>query len=388
MNSDIDALSINISQAFKRKYPEIDQNHYSQNNIKDYIHKTNINFRTKDGIQKIISSLTQTMNQLKLKMNKEHQSKGQPQNQNHIIIQNQYQIPQQNLVVQNKIQENVNNYSRKEFLNKNPLIVDPSTLPIQPYLNHIESKNNMVQNNYQSFPSPPNQKDMTLSTLSSLPSEINQTDRFILMDKQKNLLKEDTSEWTYYLVIDSKDRDMKSYKSPNEYTIRFSPPSFNNNDPITGKNDARSGFVDRIMHNVKSIELIKCGFLDTSDLTDSSDSSNNNPPYVILEVEEFGTNHNGTNQYLNKSLAIMDTFTKQDNYKYFDVMYDDKPMINKFNPRVTIDKMTIRFRLPDGTLYNFGGANDENRATVNYLVFKITVMQRFLETQYLNKTDG
>jgi hypothetical protein len=381
MNPDIDALSINISQAFKRKYPEIDQNHYSQNNIKDYIYKTNLNFRTKDGIQKIISSLTQTMNQLKLKMNKEHQSKGQTQNQNHIIIQNQYQTPQQNLVVQNKIQDNSPNYSRKEFLNKNPLIVDPNTLPSQPYLNHIESKNNVVQNNYQSFPSPPNQKDMTLSTLSSLPSEINQTDRFILMDKQKNLLKEDTSEWTYYLVIDSKDRDLNIYKSPNEYTIRFSPPSFNNND-------ARTGFVDRIMHNVKSIELIKCGFLDTSDLTDSSDSGNNNPPYVILEVEEFGTNHNGTNQYLNKSLAIMDTFTKQDNYKYFNVIYDDKPMINKFNPRVTIDKMTIRFRLPDGTLYNFGGVNNTNTATVNYLVFKITVMQRFLETQYLNQTDG
>jgi hypothetical protein len=63
-------------------------------------------------------------------------------------------------------------------------------------------------------------------------------------------------------------------------------------------------------------------------------------------------------------------------------------MINRFNPRVTIDKMTIRFRLPDGTLYNFGGVNNTNTATVNYLVFKITVMQRFLETQYLNQTDG
>ncbi len=379
MNFDIDALSLNISQAFKRKYPEIDQNHYSQNNIKDYIHRSNINFKTKDGIQKIIASLTQTMNHLKTKMNKETQSKGHIQN--HITIPNQYQIPQQNLVVQNKIHDNSPNYSRKEFLNKNPLIIDSNSLPSQPYLNHIESKNNVVNNNYQSFPSPPNQKDMTLSTLSSLPSEINQTDRFILMDKQKNLLKEDTSEWTYYLVIDSKDRDLNIYKSPNEYTIRFSPPSFNSND-------ARTGFVDRILHNVKSIELIKCGFLDTSDLTDSSDSGGNNPPYVMLEVEEFGTNHNGTNQYLNKSLAIMDTFTKQDNYKYFHVMYDDKPMINKFNPRVTIDKMTIRFRLPDGKLYNFGGVNNTNTATVNYLVFKITVMQRFLETQYLNQTDG
>lgn len=380
MNFDIDTLSLNISQAFKRKYPEIDQNHYSQYNIKDYIQKNHININTKDGIQYVISNLTKTLNQLKSKINKETQSRGQ--NRNLPPTQNQFQTPQQNLVVQNKIQDNQpNNYSRKEFLNKNPLTIDSNTLPTQPYLNHIESKNNVISNAYQSFPSPPNQKDMTLSTLSSLPSEINQTDRFILMDKQKNLLKEDTSEWTYYLVIDSKDRDLNIYKSPNEYTIRFSPPSFNNND-------ARTGFVDRILHNVKAIELIKCGFLDTSDLNDSSDSGGNHPPYVMLEVEEFGTNHNGTNQYLNKSLAIMDTFIKQDNYKYFRVMYDDKPMINRFNPRVTIDKMTIRFRLPDGTLYNFGGVNNTNTATVNYLVFKITVMQRFLETQYLNQTDG
>jgi hypothetical protein len=174
---------------------------------------------------------------------------------------------------------------------------------------------------------------------------------------------------------------MNIYKSPNEYTIRFSPPNFNSNDN-------RTGFVDRILHNVKSIELIKCGFLDTSDLTDSSDSGNNDPAYIILEVEEFGTNHNGTNQYLNKSLAILDTFEKQNKYKYYKVMYDDKPMINKFNPRVTINKMTIRFRMPDGKLYNFGGVNNTNTETVNYVVFKVTVLQRFLETKYLNQTDG
>jgi hypothetical protein len=69
-------------------------------------------------------------------------------------------------------------------------------------------------------------------------------------------------------------------------------------------------------------------------------------------------------------------------------MYDDKPMINKFNPRVTINKMTIRFRMPDGTLYNFGGENNTNPETVNYVVFKVTVLQRFLETKYLNQTDG
>jgi hypothetical protein len=418
--SNIDSLSINISQALKRKYPEINYQHYAPQFIKDFIQQSNINFKTKEGIEKIVSSLTHNMNYLKEKMNKERQTKGIVDfdfNSNHVQHQKIQPIPQQQLVVRNQIQTPIydNSQSKKEFLNPNPLIIDSSMIsslnqnqnqnqtqtqthpqysnqnqqivPIlsqdyqKIYLNQIQSKNAERSNNYQSFPANPSNKDVGLSALSNLPQEINQTDRFILMDKQKDLLKEDTSEWTYYLVIDSKDRDINIYKSPNEYTIRFSPPSFNSKD-------ARTGFVDRIMHNVKSIELIKCGFLDTSELDDSSDSGNNNPAYIMLEVEEFGTNHNGTNQYLNKSLAILDTFEKQDNYKYYKVMYDDKPMINKFNPRVTIDKMTIRFRLPDGSLYNFGSTNNTNTSTVNYVVFKITVVQRFLETQYLNQTDG
>jgi hypothetical protein len=281
---------------------------------------------------------------------------------------------------------------KTEFLNKNPLIIDSgmvsntinqnSNQPNQNvYLNHIET-NNMEYNPYKGLPGNPNQPENNLlSSLSNLPAEINNSDRFILTDKQKNLVKEETGEWIYYLVIDSKDRDMNSYKSPNEYTIRFSPPSFSNND-------VRHGYVDRILHNVKSIELIRCAFLDTSTSPDSSDFNNIDPVYVMLEVEEFGTNHNGTNQSLNKSLAILDHFTKQGKYKYYNVDYNNHTMINRFNPRVTIDKMTIRFRLPDGSLYNFGNSNNTNLATVNYLLFKVNVVQRVLETNYLNQTDG
>jgi hypothetical protein len=389
-NNNIDSLSINISQAFKRKYPEIDYHHYAPQFIKDYIQKSNINFKQQSGIQQIITGLTHNMNLLRSKMikDKEKNNKIGIDDSSIDFRKVKNQGPLQNLVTSVRIPEQIHDNSKKEFINinSNPLIIDSGMVQDNGtiYLNHIQSKNSERTNNYQSFPSninnKPNENNL-LSVLSNIPDEINQTDRFILMDKQKELLKEDTSEWTYYLVIDSKDRDMNIYKSPNEYTIRFSPPNFNSNDN-------RTGFVDRILHNVKSIELIKCGFLDTSDLTDSSDSGNNDPAYIILEVEEFGTNHNGTNQYLNKSLAILDTFEKQNKYKYYKVMYDDKPMINKFNPRVTINKMTIRFRMPDGKLYNFGGVNNTNTETVNYVVFKVTVLQRFLETKYLNQTDG
>ena len=411
--NNLDTISQNLSKAFKGKFPEIDSSHYSPHFIKDYIIKSNINTNTKDGLQKVITGLTNNFTYLKVKMNKERQASGlvdfdlyshnlpnnltnfnkNPNNNNN--NNNNKSIPQQNLVVKNKIENLEFNNSRREFLNAKPLIIDAGMIPNinngintglnmninKPFLNNIETKNTETSN-YQSFPANPSQKDISLSTLSNLPAEIvpNQTDRFILTDQQKNLLKEEKDEWAYYLVIDSKDRDINIYKSPNEYTIRFSPPSFSNSG------DARTGFVDKILHNVKSIELIKCGFLDTSSLDDSSDSGGNGPPYVILEVEEFATQHNGTNQYLNKSLAILDTYEKRDNFKYYEVIYNDKSMINRFNPRITIDKMSIKFRLPNGNLYNFGGVNNTNQTTVNYMVFKVIVLQRTLETQYLNQT--
>ena len=421
IGNNLDTISNNLSKAFQGKFPEINSSHYSPHFIKDYIIKSNINTSSKDGLQKIITGLTNNFNYLKVKMNKERQTNGLvdfdlyshnvpnnlpnnfPNNFNNSNNSNQKPIPQQNLVVKNKLEESTVNNSRREFLNPKPLIIDSGMVPNintgintnglnmgignnlngnKPFLNNIETKNTETSN-YQSFPANPSQKDISLSALSNLPAEIvpNQTDRFILTNQQKNLLKEEKDEWAYYLVIDSKDRDINIYKSPNEYTIRFSPPSFSNNN-----GDARTGFVDKILHNVKSIELIKCGFLDTSSLEDSSDSSNNAPPYVILEVEEFATQHNGTNQYLNKSLAILDTYEKRDNFKYYEVIYNDKSMINRFNPRVTIDKMSIKFRLPNGNLYNFGGVNNTSQTTVNYMVFKVVVLQRTLETQYLNQS--
>jgi hypothetical protein len=414
--SDIDTLSLNISKSLKNKFPDIDSNHYSPNVIKNFIFKSKVNHKNKDGIQKVITSLTNTLTEFRIKTNKERQTYGIVDFANTPNTPKNTPIPQQKLVQinqMNQINQPIYDSSRREFLNPKPLIIDSGMVSNQNYNNNGKNKennqqniylnqvetNNSYQGTYKSVPAIPTQP-FNLSNLNNLPiktnnninnnngnginnnetaNEINHTDRYILMDKQRELLKEESSEWTHYLIIDSKDRDFKGNPDPNTYTIRFSPPSFSSSD-------SRAGFVDKIFNNVKSIELIRCGFLDTSGETDSSDASGADPSYIILEVEEFGTQHNGTNQYLNKSLAILDTFVKQGEFKYYDVIYDDAGTVNKFNPRITIDKMTIRFRLPDGSLYNFGANNKSKTSTVNYLVFKITVMQRSLETNFLNKT--
>jgi hypothetical protein len=423
--SSLDSLSFNISKALNQKFPDIDAQHYSPNVIKDFIIKTNSNYQSNDGVQKIIIGLTNNLNQFKLKMNKTRQTKGlldlsfNPANQSKTAP-----IPQQNLVKQTQTFTAPINTSRREYINPNPLIIDSGMVNQinnqQVYLNQIDTNNNQ-RDNYQSYPSTPNLQnnmnnmhqnnhkngtadinvnlgspiDSILNNLpTSLPTETptsmssamptqtptnNHTDRFILTEKQRNLIKEDDTDVSYYIVIDSKDRDMNIFRSPNEYTIRFSPPNFNGTDN-------RKGYVDKIFHNVKSIELVRCGFLDTSEVEGASDFGENDPAYVMLEIEEFITQHNGTNQNLNNATIIMDSFSKIGKYKYYD-LYDNFGRVTVFNPRITLNSISIKFRLPSGELYKFGDVNDTNQQTVNYMVFRVVVMQKALESSFFNKTS-
>jgi hypothetical protein len=383
--SDLDSLSLNISKALKGKFPDIDNNHYSPNVIKSFITKSKINYKVQSEIQRVINTLTNTLTSYRIKTNKEKQTLGI------VDFDSQPYIHQptnrQKLVQREPIKTVKQDSSKREFLNSKPLIVDAGMVANKQmpnvYLNQLET-NNSLPTNFNLINNFPSGLPTTLPN--NLPDELtnnepefnNNTDRYILTDRERNMISEETSEWSHYLIIDSKDRDFKAFPDPNFYTIKFSPPGFNSDN-------ARPGFVDKIFSNVKSIELIRCCILDTSNEPDSSDTSNNSPPYIILEVEEFDTQNNGTNQHLNKSLTILDTFNIQDKFKYFNPLSDTK-IISKFNPRATIDKMTFRFKLPDGSLYNFGVNNKTKTTTVNYMLFKITVLQKTIETSFVNKS--
>ena len=57
--SDLDNLSFNISTTLKNKFPDIDSNHYSPNVIKNFINKSKINYKSKDGVQLALNKLIQ-----------------------------------------------------------------------------------------------------------------------------------------------------------------------------------------------------------------------------------------------------------------------------------------------------------------------------------------
>ena len=219
---------------------------------------------------------------------------------------------------------------------------------------------------------PPEEKSETLTT-----------DQHILSGEQKDLFREKRTYQDYYVVIDSKDRETDNYASPNGYVIHLGQPHLKGTE-------VRPGFIGRGFNNIVSVELLECILRNTSAESDASDNSNP-PPYILLEIEELGGNVEGTNQYLSRSFAVLTNYTLLGNYKYYNFMgnrTNNNRAIRIFKPRISLSKITVKFRLPNGDLYNFGSAYDSSTDTVNQLSFKISVLQRSLITSHLDKSDG
>ena len=69
-------LNSNCCKTLKNKFPDIDSNHYSPSVIKNFIFKTKVNHKNKDGIQKVLTTLTKTLTSFRVKTNKDRQTYG------------------------------------------------------------------------------------------------------------------------------------------------------------------------------------------------------------------------------------------------------------------------------------------------------------------------
>ena len=169
-------------------------------------------------------------------------------------------------------------------------------------------------------------------------------------------------------------------------------------------------------------------------------------PYLILEIEEFGSIYEGTNNITNRAFARLNFDKIVGNYRYFKPDQNNK-IIKFFNPRIALNRITIKLTKPDGSLINFGNSikletlcnesvsfnirenkkiydlsngenikfpedldiddtnniieeisssqstkkntiTEEEGAIFNSFIFKITCIQRSLDTMYLDKRDG
>jgi hypothetical protein len=204
----------------------------------------------------------------------------------------------------------------------------------------------------------------------------------ILKDRMDdlNLLYEEEREFDYNIVIDSKDRDYTKYVYPNNFVIDFSPPS-------GSSSEINMGYINRAFGNIIRCELINVIILDTTEEDDSSDSNNAKIPYLLLEISELGGNYEGTNDEISKSFAILTNYNLSGGYKHYllDSVNSDRITKKIYNPRINLNRMTIKIKKPDGSLYNFGEVNKENINTVVKLSFRITTLQKNLGTKFIGK---
>jgi hypothetical protein len=225
------------------------------------------------------------------------------------------------------------------------------------------------------------------------------------------LFEKETKEIEYIISLDSKDRNIEKWPNPNEFRIEFAPIS----DGINNK--FKNGYINRSFNNVISVQLVSAIFPKKSCDGDNLEDY----PYLILELDELGSNYEGTNKHSNKAFAKITFDIDCGKYKRFN-SENNGEFIKYFNPRRAISRLTLRVLKPVGELYNFGTDinNKKMRKIIKYreikvkelkvpekkilskdkvqlskkitpeitFTFKITCYKRALETMYLDRRDG
>ena len=161
---------------------------------------------------------------------------------------------------------------------------------------------------------------------------------------------EETKLTSFLISINSKDRDTKLWKCPNEYSINFAP-----------QNGQKNGYINRAFDNVVSVQLVSAIFPKICENGNNLEDY----PYIILEIDELGSNYNGTDDYTSKAFAQLTFDLNLGKYKKL-VTRNDIEYTKFFRPRISLNKFTIRIKTPDGKLYNFGKKCDKiNNNNIN-----------------------
>jgi len=184
----------------------------------------------------------------------------------------------------------------------------------------------------------------------------------------QNFMDTEKKEFEHLIIIDSTDK--LDIDKPNNFKISL------------GSNN-KKGSIDINFQEVISIELIDFLIKNTEGTSDII------PPYLLLEIEELGSNYKGTKSILNKVFARLYNFEllnlgTNTNYRE----YTCENLIKKFNPCKNLTKLSIKILNPDGTLYSFNEEDKDTNTKFPYvsMTFKITVLQKNLISNFINQS--
>jgi len=206
----------------------------------------------------------------------------------------------------------------------------------------------------------------------------------------------------FFVSIDSNDRDLAKWAECNEYSIDFGGSH-------SYSNGKQNGYIQHYFTNIISIELISSIVPKYSDTGDHL----TNYPYLLLEIDEIAGIYKGSNQYTTNAFAKLRFQNDLGHFKEYTYNNGER-FIQHFHPRISLNRMTIRFRCPDGSLYNFGkfmstnsnssivdiNASEDDSIFINNtasetinkipcnnsLVFKITCLEPIINTHLLHKS--
>jgi hypothetical protein len=357
------------------------------NQIFDVIKKGNINCRDRLQLSRLVSSLKSSVEK---KENDDMQrNKAIENSQKPLTLSNQ---PQQRGDLWRKPRyqldrvggQNNNNNERGKELDNLPdrlgLVVEPPNErdPNFDQRNMEIETANQVKFRNQSLPRQYGNFERMLQDEYDNGEDENQTDRFILMARERKIFNENRKTHTDYVCIDSKDRNFDLNPSPNQLDFKFLSPNFT-------ASDARGGFVNRRFHNVTSIELLKVIIKDTRNITNASDNPTV-PAYLILEIEEMDQHLNGSNDALNKGSFVLDNYETLGDHRHY-TSSDLGTFTHTFEPYINLNKLTISLRTPDGELYSFGTVNDSATDTIFCLIFKFNRLRKNLVSSHLEVSD-
>ena len=183
-----------------------------------------------------------------------------------------------------------------------------------------------------------------------------------------DLFEKKIEEVDYHIIIENTYKD-----TDGSYTI-FDPNS-----------TVKTVELDRTFNNIVKADLIECIIKNNAGSSYATDPSGT--PFILVEVDEFGSNYISNNSNIGhafKTLAYYVELNSGTTLKHYTDL--SNTIETYFNPRKTLDSITLRFKKPDGTNFTFSGSSI---TTATYwLTFKITCLERRLKTSYLNKTTG
>jgi hypothetical protein len=346
MDLNINKISQKIYAHFENKYPSLFPSlNISQNDIAKILTSKKSNLNNKNEINNIINIIDQKIKQ------KTYSNKP---NNGYASIQTNNLQPKAPLPISNYTHDSKTKITQENYLNN-----------FNPFL---KKENYEKQDNNKYKEEEPNYENQFQQPSESFP--LKEREKIAEMVQPEKIDKE------FVLTIDSKDRDTDLYQKANSFVIHLSPSA-----------ETTTGFIDKGFNNIKAIELLDIILIDSSATAGASDNGNNFP-YLLLEIEELGGNFEGTNNNITKSFAILKNYTTLGGFKYYDLcgQSSSNTIIKTYNPRISLSKLTINILKPDGTKFEFGGANDSLTSTVINLSFRVTVIQKNLSTRFLDKS--